>query len=163
MGYYVHLSVVFACDKNEGVAALAAKHLAALPDEDANFKENGTAKYLEDLREARWFLEDLSVRSGGNRGPKGGLSLWGIVGNYTTGVGFVDTLKPFWSELLNEVPGGPLRHERIIVFVEPEQTDAAQAFEIGLEDLSESDSGQYEYGPLVVTHHEGLPFSWGQS
>lgn len=157
MGFYVHLSVVFSCDRNEGVGALAAKHLAALPSEDQNFKDGVE---LEDLREARWFLEDLSKRTGGNPGPKGGLSLWGITGNYTTGTGFVNTLRPFWDELLRtRVDGGPFPHEHVIVFCEPEQSDRAQAFEIGLEQIGD---GQKQ-GPLFIRHHEDLPFAWMQS
>jgi hypothetical protein len=150
MAWDVHLSVVFSCNKNDGVGRLARKHLESLPE---------TSDEIEDLDEARWFLEDLSKRTGNNPGPKGGLSMWGTVGNYTTGKGFVGTLRPFWEELLRGVDGGPLDFEHIIVFCETEQSEQAQAFEIGLEEGKEDGSNR---GPLFIRHHEDLPFAWMQ-
>ena len=79
MGHYVHLSVVFACDENDGVAEIAKRYLDTIGEN----------------REAQWFLEDLSNRTGRNPGPKGGLSTWGIVGNYTDKDEFIETLRPF--------------------------------------------------------------------
>ena len=93
MGHYVHLNVCFACDTNDAVAELAKQHM---PPEDGN-------------REARWFLQALAERTGANPGPKGGLSTWGIVGNYTDEDEFVETLRPFWKALLSDVDGGPVR------------------------------------------------------
>lgn len=58
MGFYVHLSVIFACDQNDGVAALARQHLEGLPQDVA--------------KEARWFLEELGRWSGDNPGPRVG-------------------------------------------------------------------------------------------
>jgi len=117
MGFYVHLHVCFECHRNEGVAAVASKHLASVKH-----------------KEARWFLEDLSTRSGPNPGPKGGLSLWGIVGNYTSGDEFVSALMPFWQELLSgQIDDGPLMVHRIVVFVQPEEI-ATTAYEIFRED-----------------------------
>lgn len=143
MGWYVHLSVIFAADSNEGVAALAAKHLPGISG-------NG-----DGCREARWFLESLSERTGRNYGPKGGLSTWGIVGNYTRGEVFVDSLKPFFSELLSgEVDGGPCSHERVIVFCEQEQSERAMAYEIFRADEMDSES-------LTVREHK-CPFAWMQ-
>lgn len=76
MGYHVHIHIAFACDTNEGVAALAKKHRTSI-----DFgKGHGIGGH-----EAAAFLDDLSERTGSNPGPKGGLSLWGITGNYTDG------------------------------------------------------------------------------
>lgn len=137
MGYYVHIHVAFACDTNEGVAALAKKHLLTIGD---------------DCNEARWFLEALSGRTGNNPGPKGGLSLWGIIGNYSDGEKFVEVLKSFWTELLTgEIDGGPCSHENIVVMVEREQTEWAEAIQIGCED-----------GKLEIKRCERLPFAWMQ-
>lgn len=144
MGWYVHIHVCFACNKNEGVAALAKKHRPSIADDsDAH-------------RAAGWFLDDLAERTGENRGPKGGLSLWGMVGNYTEVEAFCDCLKPFWIDLLSEVEGGPCNHERIIVFEEPEQREAATAYEIGWDDPGS------EVRSLIIKKHESLPFSWQQ-
>lgn len=139
MASCVHVNVCFACDKNEGVAALAKKHNT--PD-------------LEP-REARWFLTDLSARTGNNTGPKGGLLMWGMVTNYMDGENFVEALLPFWQELLGVgVADGPCSHERVIVFTEVEQKEQATAFEIYWdEDLAVPE--------LIVKKHL-CPFSWMQ-
>jgi len=136
MGHYVHIHVCFACDTNEGVAAIARRHLASVP---------------EGCREERWFLADLSERTGSNQGPKGGLSLWGLVGNYTNEDKFVEVLKPFWLEVLSgNVEGGPCSHERILVFSEHEQSERTQAHEIYAAE-----------GELVIKKH-GCPFQFAQ-
>jgi hypothetical protein len=143
MGYYVHIHVCFACDTNEGVAALALKHKAMLSDSN------------DGAREAGWFLADLVKRTGHNPGPKGGLSTWGIVGNYTRGEAFVKTLMPFWLELLSgDIDGGPCSFEHILVFEEPEQTERTIAYEIFLEDRDDPKT-------LEVKRHE-CPFSFMQ-
>jgi len=141
---YIHIHVCFACDHNEGVAALAAKHIPATTADD-----DGT-------RAAKWFLEDLSKRTGCNTGSKGGLSLWGMIGNHTPVDKFCEVLRPFWVDLLSEVDGGPRSHERVIVFEEPEQSQAANAYEIGF-DVPHDDKRT-----LFVRKHERLPFSWQQ-
>jgi hypothetical protein len=141
MGFYVHIHVSFACDHNEPVAALAKKHLAVIADED------------DARRAARWFLSDLSERTGENRGPKGGVSLWGMIGNYTPVDQFCEVLRPFWRELLETPDCGPLDFEHIVVFQEREQSERAQAFEIFLDDGRSGD--------LVIREHD-LPFCWGQ-
>lgn len=146
MGWYVHIHVCFACDTNVGVAAIAAKHLPALAALDT----------ADGAREARWFLGDLAGRTGGNSGPRGGLSLWGMVGNYTRGDVFCEVLRPFWEDLLSGVDGGPCSFERVVVFVENEQSDAATAYQIGWDD---NDSPTRE---LIIQKHESLPFAWGQ-
>lgn len=138
MGLYVHLHVCFACDENEGVAQLAKKHLEHLADKSGP--------------EARWFLESLAARTGYNKGPKGGLSLWGVVGNYTRPKEFAEELTAFWLELLSgRIDGGPHDFERVIVMSETEQREAADAIEIWQED-----------GQLKIVEHEQLPFSWHQ-
>lgn len=137
MGYYVHLSVVFACNKNDEVAAIAKRHLDKVGDN----------------REAHSFLEELSRRTGENPGSKGGLSLWGIIGNHTSAERFVDDLRPFWSDLLSDdCDGGPCGFEHVIVFYEQEQTEQAKALEIFKDETTEE---------LIVKKHK-LPFSWLQ-
>lgn len=138
MGHDVHIHVCFACSANDKVAALAARHLPA----------------VSECREATWFLEELAKRRGINPGPKGGLSLWGMVGNYTEEQQFIDILRPFWYDLLSGVPGGPLDFERVLVFVEHEQNEQALAFEIYLEPGD-------DLVRLAVRRHE-CPFSWRQ-
>lgn len=145
MAYDVHLHVSFACDKNEGVAALAAKHLPRLA-------QQGVALNVS-YREAVWFLEDLAGRTGINRGPKGGLSLWGMVVNGAVVEDFVAVLGAFWTELLSgELDGGPLDFERVVVFEEQEQSEAATAYEIRVEDNA-----------LTIKKSGDLPFSWAQA
>jgi hypothetical protein len=142
MGSYVHIHVCFACDNNDAVAELAKKHL--LMDE---FK-------VYENREASWFLKSLSERSGNNPGPKGGLSLWGIIGNYTSGKRFCDVLIPFWTELLSGVKGGPHDFERICVFEEQEDAEAVTVYEI---------SRERDGDPTIqIKKHERLPFAFGQ-
>lgn len=145
MGYYVHIHVVFACDNNEGVAQLAKKHIAEADDLEPH---------------AEWFLHDLSERHGNNPGRKGGLSLWGGVGNHVDSDRFIETLKPFWTELLHEVPGGPLDHEHIMVFIEAEGTEHTTAYEIFLarDDLGDASE---PFGELVIKKHK-CPFAFMQ-
>lgn len=137
MGFYVHLSVVFACDYNDGVAELAKKHFGTI-------KNN---------KEAKLFLESMAQRSGYNLGQKGGLSMWGMIGNYTDAEEFVDVLRPFWTALLTEdYEGAPCSHAHVLVFTEGEDNGHANAFEIFLDDVDDT---------LVVKEHK-LPFKWNQ-
>jgi hypothetical protein len=146
MGLYVHLSVVFSCSLNDLVADIAEKHFANLPPEAPD--------------EARMFLAELAHRSGPNPGSKGGLSLWGIVGNYTSPDEFVHSLAPFWEDILadhsyDDVPWyGPSHQEHVIVFFETEQARRAQCYEIGW------DNPESENRTMVYKLHEDLPFSW---
>jgi len=136
MGYYVHLSVVFACDHNECVATIAKRHL----------------NEIKEPCEAVWFLKALSERTGKNPGPKGGVSTWGIIGNYTSASNFAESLRQFWIDLLTQPDshGGPLDFEHIMIFYEEEQSEQAKAIEVF-----------YENGGLVLKHHN-LPFAWMQ-
>lgn len=149
MGFYVHIHVAFACDDFDPLAACARKHLAM--------------GYVEADREAAAFLEDLAGRTGtAHRGPKGGLCLWGWVGNYASGERFAETLRPFWIELLSaedlgdDSEIGPFSFERIIIFEEREQTEAATAYEIFWDEPDREDR------QLVIREHPNLPFSWKQ-
>lgn len=146
MGWYVHVEVSFSCCENEPVAALARKHAP-------NHLEDGPASDSE--RAARWFLDDLAGRTGENMGPKGGVSLWGMIGNYTHVDVFCERLRPFWKELLETPKCGPSSHAHIIVFEEQEQSEQAIAYEIKLADEERTD------GELVITRH-ALPFCWNQ-
>lgn len=137
MGSHVYINVCFDCDDNDAVAEVARRHLT----DD-----------LED-RDARQFLEDLTKRTGLNHGPKGGLTTWGMIGNWTIGEEFVSSLKPFWLDLLlSDLDGGPLSFHNIMVFVEREQTGHAAAFEVSLDDISEP-------AELRIKEHV-CPFAW---
>jgi len=154
MGYYVHIHTVFACDNNDSVATLAKKHLDSVQ--------------TCDIDEAKWFLEDLSKRTGNNFGIKGGLSLWGMVGNYTNGQGFAIVLKPFWLDLLtlgidDGDWGGPLYFEHILIFVEPEQSNRMTAYEIYLSENAQDraigeDKHTFNQDDLIIKEHKELPF-----
>lgn len=135
MAYDVHLSIIMRCDKNDEIAELAKKHVETF------------AEWCE----AKMYLEDISTRKGHNPGRKGGLSMWGIVGNYTCVDKFIEDLKPFFIEVYqNQV--GPLDFEHIIIFSEPEQSEQATAHEISYDEESKK---------LNIKEH-GLPFSWMQ-
>ena len=146
MGFDVHVHVCIPADDNDGLAQAAIKH-------------ERTVSEIVDSNEAVWFLQDLAKRTGKLPGPKGGLSLWGVVGNYTRVQEFVDALKPFWLDILsNEL--GPCDFERILVFEEREQEGCAYAYEIF---LSEDEAS----GKLLVPHTISVmkhkcPFSWRQ-
>ena len=104
-------------------------------------------------------MQDLASRSGTNPGPKGGLSLWGVVGNYTNVNEFVDSLKPFWLDILsNEL--GPMRFERILVFEEREQEGCAYAYEIFLTENPLNEEIVVPHELSIVKHK--CPFSWRQ-
>lgn len=95
-------------------------------------------------------------RTGPNPGPKGGLSLWGMIGANTDVGAFCEGLKPFWAALLAGVEGGPHGFERIVVLAEVEQSEAATAYQIGWDD-NESKSRR-----LTIKQCPNLPFAWGQ-
>lgn len=135
MGFYVHLSIIMPCDNNEPVAEIAKKYVDT----------------IEHCNEAEWYLEELSTRKGYNPGPKGGLSMWGIVGNYTSVDEFIDALEPFFLELF-KTEAGPSDFEHIIVFYEREQSEQAKAYEI---------SYDKENHKIDVKEHF-LPFAWMQ-
>lgn len=149
MGQYVHIHVAFACRENGPVAELAKKHRPLIESVDGG----------DGLRAAQWFLDDLSGREGPNRGPKGGVSLWGMIGNYTEVDEFVEVLRPFWMELLRTEAGGICDFEHILVFGEREGT-----YEIYLEDERRGISRlveRRENNLLVVKTHE-CPFTFMQ-
>lgn len=135
VGYYVHLHVCFACDENEPLARVAKK---VLPEIEAS-----------DCNEAKWFLQDLAKRTGNNPGSKGGLSLWGIVGNYTRAERFIEVLMPFWKALYasdnTDDDCGFCGHEHILVFEETEQSEQTTAHEIKLDE---------ERRTIVVSQHK---------
>lgn len=144
MAWNVHLHVCFACDDNESLAELAKKHLEMIKSiEEENI--------IDECREIGWFLDDLSTKEIINGGPKGGLCVWGLVGNHTNTKNFVELLRPFWKELF-EIEHGPFDFEHITVFYEQEGSEQAKCFEISLNELSKE---------LDIKHHE-LPFCWGQ-
>lgn len=157
MAHDVHLHVAFNCNSNDGVAELARQHLPAVK---AATGAESTVYQPELGPEAAWFLEDLSRRTGENPGPKGGLSLWGIVSNHTQAQVFAEVLRPFWDDLLRRgVDGGPSAHHHILVFYEEEQSEQANALEIYLHGDVWFDRDNCS---LVITNHQGLPFAWMQ-
>jgi len=85
-----------------------------------------------------------------------------MVGNYTHAEEFAQQLTDFWRELLSSdgEGGGPLCHEHILIFYEPEQSEAANAIEILLQ--KEDELSERDEGTLLIRHHENLPFCWGQ-
>lgn len=119
MNFCVHIHVCFSCNDNEPVAKVAAAHLAALG---------------EDVREARWFLNDLSKRTGINTGTKGGLSLWGMTGNYTSAERFIKALMPFWKGVYEIEEGDLLDFEHVLVFEEAEGAEQTTAYELSYDD-----------------------------
>lgn len=138
MGLYVHLHLCFSCNNNDAIAALAKKHL----------DERGYNGFEPGERDARIFLKDASRRSGNNPGPKGGLFLWGITGNYSEADKFIEQLMPFWEEMFeNEIE--IFSFENIVVFEEVEQRGYATAYEISWDDK------------VIVRKHK-CPFMWGQ-
>jgi hypothetical protein len=151
MSYNVLLSVVIPCDENDGVAALAKKHLDVLGQREADGE-----------REAIWFLQDLAQRTGRNTGPCGGVSLWGMTSNYTLVDVFVNLLGPFWFDLLTTECGGPLDFEHVLVFYENEQSEYANAYEIGFFGPDEPTPRSRDWRALEIRHHEKLPFAWMQ-
>lgn len=139
MGYYTQIHVMMACDENDGVAKAATEYLATM-----EFKS----------RDAGWYLETLAERTGANDGPKGGVSHWGIVGNYTNLDEFIEDLKPFWEKLLrDEIDGGPHMFEHIIILYEAEQSEATTVVEIGIEEITEK---------FFVKNHGAMPFAFRQ-
>ena len=168
MGWYVHLHVSFACDDNDSVAVLAKKHLALIEAQETSDIGGGEIDGVW-TRRAKQFLTALGERSGPNPGPKGGLSLWGMVINGNSVPDFVEVLRPFWRALLASGDDtGPMDFEHILVFYEEEQSDAAHAYEIFL-DPDDKWSFDERFDPwspdreLMIKHHGPLPFKWNQS
>jgi hypothetical protein len=165
MAHDVHLHVCFPCDANEDVAELARKYLelwGIRPTSDDSrwpMRPAPNAPWA-DSWEAGCFLVDLSLRTGPNLGRKGGLCLWGIVGDYTDTEKFMEVLRPFWMDLLNldgELLGGPLSFEHILVFYEEEGSEQAHAYEV----MDAADGTGDRVEQLVIKHHD-LPFCWQQ-
>lgn len=160
MSFHVNLSVIFPCYANDKVAELAKRYLDSfgveLPPEGEWPKHDYTKEYLYDSWYAMCFLTNLARRTGINAGPRGGMSLWGTVGNHVNVDMFVDELYEFWRDLLIEDNEGPLSHEHILVFYEYEQSFAANCIEIFLQERRRKTS------KVVIEHHKDLPFRWNQ-
>lgn len=156
MGWYVHIHVCFSCHENEGVAKLAGRHLDHLIQNEDQITNDLLKSDINGswINEAKWFLDDLSKRSGRNPGPKGGLSLWGMTSNNVNVYEFCGFLRPFWHELLSEVKGGPGNTDRVVVFEEEEQSEAANAYQIGWDYPWETSR------ILLIKEFRRLPFSW---
>jgi hypothetical protein len=139
MSRNVHIHVAFECTFNDRVAALARKHLSL---------DYGGYEVVS-------FLNALAERSGTNQGRKGGVSLWGMIGNATDGDDFCDVLRPFWCDLLSD-SDIDMPEEHVIVFIQDLQSTTAMvtAYEIGW------DNPDSEGRELVINKHEQLPFSW---
>jgi len=135
VGHYVHISVVMSCNNEEKLIAIAKNHIN---DPDLSFEASGYLRYI---------IQGKSVATG----PKGSLSTWGMVGNYTSHENFVDGLVPFWSDLYKN-DDVLFKFERIIVFCEPEQSQRAECYEIRYD--------AQQKGVLRAFH--SLPFAWMQ-
>jgi hypothetical protein len=138
MGYYVKLSVVFECHDHEALHPIVNACL--------------TEVRTSGCKEAEWYLTQLLERKGLAPGPKGGMSTWGMVGNYTSGEHFVQALAPFWFLVLAAQEGGMGQYTKIMVFVQGEDESKATAYEIFREDPEDDHS-------MTVKKH-ACPFSW---
>jgi hypothetical protein len=94
--YYLVIS--FRCDHNDAIAPIAQR-----------YREQLDAAIMDlEAYEAAWFLEALAERSGDNPGPKGGMSVWGMVTNKLNAADVVHVLKPFLGgtdNLVGSCPG----------------------------------------------------------
>jgi hypothetical protein len=146
MDFDVHLHVCFPCDDNTPLAGLSKRHL-------------DSAKHRSACSEAICFLEDLSNRTGKNKGPKGGLCLWGIVGNHSDVPQFIFDLMPFWIDLLmSGADGLPHPSEHIVIIWENEQSKKSQAVELFQD---EEWLNTKAIAKLSIKYHE-LPFCFNQ-
>lgn len=103
------------------------------------------------------FLQYLADGLGLVSGPNGGLVTWGYTGDGTSPELFVESLLPFFADLLaprDDSFGGPQRHEHVIVFYEHDSRGGAACFEVGWREWS----GDQRF--LNVQQHEDLPFRW---
>lgn len=139
MSWNVHLHIAFSAYENDPIAAVAKKHLALVEQND------------DIVKEVKWFLKDASKRTGRNPGPKGGLFLWGKICNFLNAEAFIKGLSPFFLEILSTKECDPGDWERIVIFYEPEQSEAAHAYEVSLDETR-----------LAIRHFQNLPFTWMQ-
>ena len=120
MGYYVHLHVVIDCGESPQLAALARTHEQRLSDWAS------LEHYLDP--DAWRLLTDLGQREAPlSPGPKGDLTLWGYVGNYTNVERFVTQLTPFFRDLFSMSRDRPAY---VSVFAQEEQTETARLVQI---------------------------------
>lgn len=149
MSSLVEITVSFSMTENGPLAALAAEHLAflkSLPEDD------------QPPAEAFLFLDELSKRTGFNRGTKGGMVAWGAVGNYLMPETFIEALDNFWVDLFNEKAGRSFSHWTSILVISQAEGAWARVFEIGL-DRTKPDKRAGERRPVVVPHDQ-LKFGW---
>jgi hypothetical protein len=137
--YYLVIS--FRCDHNDAVAPLARRYRAQL---DAAITD------LE-AYEAAWFLEALSERSGDNPGPKGGMSVWGMVTNKLNAADVVHVLKPFWEELITLL-------DRVLVMYQRDEGEGFFVYDIGWDGFPP----EIAVPRLAFRHYGPLPFGWGE-
>ncbi len=116
MSRAVFLNVSFVCDDNDAVALIAKRHLPLMWDADA-------------CAEVIWFLEQLSEKTGGNAGNKGGLSVCSCVGNYTQLSQVLRKLNNFWIELLMKVG----MHTRVVILCQEEHCERTTVCFVSLE------------------------------
>jgi hypothetical protein len=87
----VCLTVTFRCDENDPLAEVARDYAPRFGDDHDSMPDG--------KREARYFLDDISGRTGPNPGRNGGLCVWGTIGNFTPPEVFVEALMPFFLRL----------------------------------------------------------------
>lgn len=147
IGLYTLLQVSFRAARNEPVAALAREHLARLSGGPGG-------QVVRAIKEVQWFLQDLAMRTGPNPGPKGGLCLWGIIGNSTMAEWFVDELRPFWFDLLASDDDNTDSDDHILVFCQKDiNGPPPSVFQIGLTEAGDA---------LEISRFDDLPFSWNR-
>ena len=146
MGFYVHVQISFSVHSVPAMARLASEHRARL-DEG---KERDAVRILLAMEEGERYV---------GHGPKGSLFCFGFVGNYSNGESIAEALAPMIEQMLREDEAAS-DFDHVVLLVEPEQTESAQAFEMYL--VAPDASTPSRYGKLTTRHHDGLPFCWGQ-
>ncbi len=120
MGWYVYITVSFPCEDEHVASRLARQVLDNLRKQEKSDPD----AYLS--TSAEHFLEYVIAMKGVGHGHKGSVFTWGEVGNGPGREGFVDILAPFWKGLCDQ----EFPPRRVMVFMEPEQSKCATAYEI---------------------------------
>lgn len=122
MSVPVYLSVTFRADENEPLAEIARDYAPRFGDDYQSMTDGN--------REARYFLDDLTKRTGTNPGSSGGICAWGSIGEYTPPEIFVDALRPFF---LRVWLGGVMPLDERVLIVAQRKGGETLCFGIGLD------------------------------
>jgi len=143
VGYYVHWQLSFSGSTNDDVVKKAAA-LAII-----RIPPRKEGRCVEAENALRWFSTDKPVFGG----YKGDLMVCGGVGNYTQANEIIEDLWWFFEELYRT--GGLFRnHDRVILFVEPEQSESVEIHvienpsddKIELSHRKHSSNGEWAWG-----------------